>query len=249
MPSLIFGCEILIPPADVPWLTSQPDHILTSYTYIDEWIGFKFWSHGVNTLSMSGMARIAREMSRDLLKLQPAILDEVGAYLDLDLGTDGAQWKAVDMMKVVRTVVLRAAQPALLGHELCRDHSIPTALEKSQDTLFCTIMAMWFLLPRKLHHFVRPVVASSLQLLDFFLLRHVIRIVKQRITALDSDSQRKAEGGSSQTSKDVMKLLIENSAREGYARGPDAANIAGTLAFIQDQSECAASCILLKAWC
>lgn len=117
----IFGSQIVLPPSMVPWLISQPEHILSAkFAQIDAIEGTHTMLQPEVVLQPVHEPIIRRDLKNRLNDLIPDMADEIATAVDEIWGKEKHSFRRVNLDHTVREIVTRVSNRAFVGLPLCK---------------------------------------------------------------------------------------------------------------------------------
>lgn len=116
----IQGLTVLVPPSQIPWLLSQPEHVLNTkevhrdsleadYTMLNP----EIVRHPVHE------DVIRRDLTRQLGSLTMEIMEELGNGFDRYWGFDTENWKEACVYDNMMKIIARTSNRIIVGLPLC----------------------------------------------------------------------------------------------------------------------------------
>ncbi|GAB1737244.1 hypothetical protein NU219Hw_g1174t1 [Hortaea werneckii] len=225
--------EIILPPSYHAWIASQPEHILSDNVVQDELLGLPYFAHGPSTAAIHDFSVIRRDLTRQMGKLVPEMLDEVDTGFTEYFGTDREEWREVRAIEAILKVSQRAIERVFVGLPLCRDASYLAAVRRwEMGFAICGALHRSFL-PSMLQPALGSLLAMPLAVVKWLALRRSLPLIRRRI--LDFDHQLRGEGTEkdAQVPNDMLQWLIVQNAHKPPTERLTAWDIGGRLCLFE----------------
>ncbi|KAI7353772.1 hypothetical protein KC320_g3826 [Hortaea werneckii] len=224
--------EIILPPSHHAWIASQPEHILSDDVVQDELLGFPYFAHGPSTAAIHDFTFIRRDLTRQMGKLVPEMLDEVDAALTEYFGTD-YDWREVRAIEAILKVSQRAIERVFVGLPLCRDPSYLTAVRRwMMGFAICGGIYRSFL-PDAVKPVVAPLLALPLAVVKWLVLRKSLLLIRQRMNNFDHQLRNKGTETDSPIPNDMLQWLLESNTHKPPTERLTAWDIGGRLCLFE----------------
>ena len=113
---------IMVPRENIRWVLDQPQDVLSIHQARYEKFALNFVLPGHDdAVDQVFLDTIHRKMTRNLLKLQGALAEEVSRNMDAVLGTDTENWVEANVWLTVEKTVFTPLMRILVGQSVCRD--------------------------------------------------------------------------------------------------------------------------------
>ncbi|KAK3115438.1 hypothetical protein LTR53_005240 [Teratosphaeriaceae sp. CCFEE 6253] len=233
LPSLQWP-EIILPPSNASWIASQPESVLSMHAVFDAATGLEYFGHGPDLDYAHDFAVISRDLTRNLIKTLPDVLQEIEAsFTDLlaDVGAD--EWKEVDLMNYLAKTAHRAAAAMFVGKTLCRDPKY-LLLVRSWIGCFGLSSAVFrMLVPQIFQPVVGRLLALPMAVVKWLAVRRLLPTLRQRLARV-RDAQR-SEKPASEDAKpnDLMQWIVDDAARKRDVHALKPWDLAGKVLLIE----------------
>ncbi|MCJ1396113.1 hypothetical protein MMC18_009002 [Xylographa bjoerkii] len=204
IPGLGFRNEVIVSSTSLRWITSQPDHVLSSaegFREVDQ-LEFHSGPHELVTDPWQGML-VKRDMNRILEKLVAVLYDELQNAFDARFGTKVNEWTEITLYETMKCIVAQGSSRFTVGLPLCRNEAYLTNCSKYADNFVLGAGAMG-LLPK----FLRPILSPLAMLPNKSAVRTIKRELKplyeQRMKLL----QRSAAENGSDEPQDHLQMIL-----------------------------------------
>ncbi|KAI7716663.1 hypothetical protein KC353_g5224 [Hortaea werneckii] len=224
--------EIILPPSHHAWIASQPEHILSDDVVQDELLGLPYFAHGPSTAAIHDFSVIRRDLTRQMGKLVPEMLDEVDAGFTDYFGTDN-DWREVRAIEAILKVSQRAIERVFVGLPLCRDVSYLAAVRRwMMGFAICGALYRSFL-PSMLQPALGHLLAIPLSVVKWLALRKSLPLIRRRM--VDFDHQLRGQGTEKdvRVPNDMLQWLIVQNAHKTPIERLTAWDIGGRLCLFE----------------
>ncbi|OKL63208.1 hypothetical protein UA08_01148 [Talaromyces atroroseus] len=161
----LFRDEVVLPPSYLPWITAQPDNVLSAVDAMRE-LNQIAWTAGHRKYNDDGWTGKLVETfltgGRSLERLMPGLHDELGLSLSELFGTDTGKWKEIEVLEIMKEVVVRASGRYIVGVPLCRDRTYMRHNIYFADQ-FVLVAGIIGALPKLLRPILGPIAAIPLR--------------------------------------------------------------------------------------
>ncbi|KIX02230.1 uncharacterized protein Z518_08169 [Rhinocladiella mackenziei CBS 650.93] len=152
------GDVVLLPPSSIPWMISQPEHVLsvngahkhilqTKYTFprpeiMDPTVHFDV---------------IKSELTRQVFAVTPDVCDEMAAAVDEIWGKNTKNFEDIKLFDSITKIIARTSNRVFVGLPLCRnEHYLENAIGFAEDiALSATVLRLF---PGPIRSLVAPIV-------------------------------------------------------------------------------------------
>ncbi|KAL4805337.1 cytochrome P450 [Aspergillus unguis] len=208
LPRNSFGTSIILPNKYLPWLVSQPEHVLN----FNEWVSDTFqarWTLGhtryVNDLSITHIQRVAIRVTSN--SGIPAFQQELEAAMARALG-DCQGWREIDPVHTCKMILLQATSRYIVGEPLCANASF-----HRWSLIFLHITFLLSEVLRLLPGFVRPLAGLLVSIPRLFVMWKLKGLLRPtfnaRLQALQNDGS--STGDMKQTQhKDFLHQIMSS---------------------------------------
>ncbi|KAL2417885.1 Cytochrome P450 monooxygenase [Exophiala dermatitidis] len=224
------GEVILLPPSSIPWLISQPEHVVsvngahkhilqTSYTFprpeiMDPTVHFDV---------------IKSELTRQVFNVTPEVCDELAAAVDEIWGTDTDNWTEIPLFDSLTKIIARTSNRVFVGLPFCRNEEyIHNAVGFAED------IALSATLLRLFPAFVRPLVAPIITHPNRKHARAFTRILTPEILRRQQQQQQQQTNNSMTTDQadsknDFLQWLLTRSLKRSSSTSASNNRVSSTL--------------------
>ncbi|RMY86474.1 hypothetical protein D0862_10917 [Hortaea werneckii] len=224
--------EIILPPSYHAWIASQPEHILSDNVVQDELLGLPYFAHGPSTAAIHDFSVIRRDLTRQMGKLVPEMLDEVDAGFTEYFGTDN-DWREVRAIEAILKVSQRAIERVFVGLPLCRDASYLAAVRRwMMGFAICGALYRSFL-PGMLQPALGHLLAMPLAVVKWLALRKSLPLIRRRMVDFDHRLRGQGTEKDSHVPNDMLQWLIESNANKPPTERLTAWDIGGRLCLFE----------------
>lgn len=140
-------CEVLVPPSQIQWLVSQPESVLSVTSTQDDLLCLRYLAPGPFPDFAMDFTVIRRDLTRQLNKILPDVVDELCASLDREWGLDDEQWveKRIDS---VEHAALRTANRVFFGKDLAQNEQFLQGIKRYHIAFAGVASLVRLLVPR-----------------------------------------------------------------------------------------------------
>ncbi|KAI7220963.1 hypothetical protein KC333_g2045 [Hortaea werneckii] len=225
--------EIILPPSHHAWIASQPEHILSDDVVQDELLGLPYFAHGPSTAAIHDFTIIRRDLTRQMGKLVPEMLDEVDTGFTEHFGTEN-DWREVRAIEAILKVSQRAIERVFVGLPLCRDTSYLAAVRRwMMGFAICGALYRSFL-PEMLQPVFAHLLGIPLAMVKWLALRRSLPLIRRRMLDFDHHQLRgKGTEKEARVPNDMLQWLIESNAHKPPAERLTAWDIGGRLCLFE----------------
>ncbi|KAK5126384.1 hypothetical protein LTR85_010620 [Meristemomyces frigidus] len=221
--------EIILPPSNVHWIASQPEHIISDIVVQDELLGIEYLSHGPNSASVHDFAPIRRDMTRQMVKVLPDVLDEISVSFTEAFGTNTEDWKDVLGIKGVVGTAHRAVNRVYVGQPTCRDQRYLKAAFRWEISFALTGAVFRQLIPHEFKPLLGPIASVPLAVVKWLAIRHTLPTIRERVKKLKAGGMREKSSGEDGKPNDMLQWIIETNAQKPDPAELEPWNIAGKI--------------------
>ncbi|KAN0073881.1 Cytochrome P450 [Elaphomyces granulatus] len=191
-PDMVFRPQIMVPREHIRWFLQQPQDVLSVQEARYEKFGLEFVLPGheddVDLVFLDAVHR--KLMTRNLVKLQRALAEEVSRNIDAALGTDTENWVEANVWVTVEKTVVSALMCILAGQSVCRNDAFWKDVSGFTNAFGFSSILIGRILPK----FLKPILGWPLSGLTLIRLRKLMKkwytpLVKERFTGLLKKSQ------------------------------------------------------------
>ena len=210
--------EIVLPPSHLQWLISQPENVLSGTKAFDNLIATEYVCHGPNVAAVHDFTVLRRDLTRNLGRLLPGMLDELTTSFEEDLNVGTDEWQDAKVIDCIQAAVRKTANRAFIGLPLCRDKNYISILRKWDIAVAVAVGVIQHMIPQPLKPLLAPVATLPLQFLTWQLNRMLLPIIKSRMrkSLVDEDKP-----------EDVLQWIIDSTTQEKGAQQMSVRDIAG----------------------
>jgi hypothetical protein len=124
IPGMGFRNEIIIANTSLPWLTAQPDNVLSIWAgFVDlDQVQHTLWNSQFVADPWQGMI-VKRDMNAVLENIVIGLDDELKFAFDARFGEDTKEWKDITLFRTVQKIVGQASGRFTVGLPLCKTRS------------------------------------------------------------------------------------------------------------------------------
>ncbi|KAI7283122.1 hypothetical protein KC345_g3130 [Hortaea werneckii] len=224
--------EIILPPSHHAWIASQPEHILSDDVVQDELLGLPYFAHGPSTEAIHDFTVIRRDLTRQMGKLVPEMLDEVDVGFKEYFGTD-YEWREVRAIEAILKVSQRAIERVFVGLPLCRDPSYLAAVRRwMMGFAICGVLYRSFL-PDVVKPVIAPLLAIPLALIKWVALRKSLPLIRRRMLDFGHQLRNKITRTDAPVPNDMLQWLIESNTHKPPTERLTAWDIGGRLCLFE----------------
>ncbi|KAI6816590.1 hypothetical protein KC342_g15398 [Hortaea werneckii] len=225
--------EIILLPSHHAWIASQPEHILSDDVVQDELLGLPYFTHGPSTAAIHDFSVIRRDLTRQMAKLVPEMLDEVDACFTEYFGTDREEWREVRAIEAILKVSQRAIERVFVRLPLCRDASYLAAVRRwMMGFAICGALYRSFL-PEMLQPLIAPLLAIPLAVVKLLALRKSLPLIRQRMLDFNHHLRGQGTGKDTHVPNDMLQWLIVQNAHKPPTERLTAWDIGGRLCLFE----------------
>ncbi|KAM4065657.1 cytochrome p450 [Hirsutella rhossiliensis] len=118
-----FYPQVLLPPEQIGWLVSQPEHILSHEKANEDIHALPFLAPGFNNYAHLELIRAIRhDLTRNIANTEAAFRDELEHTASEALGHAGdSSWREVNLAETLDTIIFGVCLRIFFGPSLCRD--------------------------------------------------------------------------------------------------------------------------------
>ncbi|RMY55728.1 hypothetical protein D0864_13750 [Hortaea werneckii] len=224
--------EIILPPSHHAWIASQPEHVLSDDAVQDELLGLPYFAHGPSTAAIHDFTVIRRDLTRQMGRLVPGMLDEVDAGFAEYFGTDH-EWREVRAIEAILKVSQRAIESVFVGLPLCRDPSYLAAVRRwMMGFAICGVLYRSFL-PGVLQPVLAALLAIPLALIKWLALWKSLPLIRRRMVEFDHQQRRKSTEEDARAPNDMLQWLLESNTHKPPTERLTAWDIGGRLCLFE----------------
>ncbi|KAL1884140.1 hypothetical protein VTK73DRAFT_6809 [Phialemonium thermophilum] len=162
LPHFLTGPEVVLPLSQVPWLTEQPESILSQTDVNRQFLEADYtFLHPNIVREPVHPDVIKRELTHKLSSFADDIIDELRSCLDDVWGSDTENWKEVRVYDSMVEIISRLSLRVFVGMPLCRNREFLHAARMFDKNVVLPA-AILNLLPE----FLKPIVAPFVTLYD-----------------------------------------------------------------------------------
>lgn len=208
MASLSFHPEIMLPPAHVPWLLSQPDSVMDLHEVIQSSLSFGIASpHDAVLMNPFHDEIVKRQLTRHLEAVTPAVVEELGTALDEQWDLDTDEWHKVCIWESMQAIIARTSNRVFVGLPLCRDKRFLHHARAFAVTMVNQIGVVKYLLPAVLAPLLGHIFALPCHFHDWAASRLLIPTIETRLAALRSPNESSKD---QPQPNDLLQWLIQH---------------------------------------
>ncbi|KAI6908595.1 hypothetical protein KC318_g3194 [Hortaea werneckii] len=224
--------EIILPPSHHAWIAGQPEHVLSDDVVQDELLGLPYFTHGPSTAAIHDFTVIRRDLTRQMGKLVPEMLDEVDAGFTEYFGTSN-EWREVRAIEAILKVSQRAIERVFVGLPLCRDESYLAAVRRwMMGFAICGALYRSFL-PGILKPVLAHLLAIPLVVVKWLALRKTLPLIRRRMLDFDHQLREKGAEKNGRVPNDMLQWLIMQNAHKPPTERLTAWDIGGRLCLFE----------------
>ncbi|KAK4549050.1 hypothetical protein LTR36_007506 [Oleoguttula mirabilis] len=219
--------EIVLPPSNVHWIATQPEHIISDIVVQDELLGIDYFTHGPTSASVHDFTPIRRDMTRQMGKVLPDVLDEISASFTEGFGTNTEDWQEVLAIEKVISTAHRAVNRVYVGLPSCRDQRYLTAAFRWEFSFAVTGAVFRQLIPHELKPLFGPIAAMPLACIKWLAIRRILPTIRERVRKLKADGISEKTSSDDEKPNDMLQWIIETNAQKSDPAELEPWNVAG----------------------
>ena len=227
--------EIILPPSNVTWIISQPENILSDDKVQDELLGLQYFAHGPTGAAVHDFTVIRRNLTQQMHKILPDMVDEMRAafddYLPSTTDNDEEGWAEVEGIRVIVKTTQRTIERMFVGLPLCRDMAYLKAIRRWSVVFALSGSLFRFFWPTEL---LAPMLNVLVAAMKWMAVRKSLPLIRQRIRALKArEAVEKNEETGVEMPSDMLQWIIELNAQKPDPMKLSAWDIAGKLVLFE----------------
>lgn len=122
IPDAGFHPHVLIPQEHIGWMIDQPENVLSARMTQVGRFGLRYLSPMLDfNHDMFMMEAIRKDLTRNLGRLQSAMVQDISHTIDNAMGLDDGSWNEICIAKVMEAVVFKSINRTIVGTPLCHD--------------------------------------------------------------------------------------------------------------------------------
>lgn len=216
--------DVALPPSDIAWIASQPETVLSASKVQEDILALRYLSHGPNHTARFDFSVIRRDVTRNLSKVLPEIINEINLCFEEKLGDDIKDWKEVKIFEVITETSRRLNNRLFVGQPLCWDERYIHGLETWELYFGVSSAVIRYLIPDVLKAWLAPLAAVPVRFQAWRLKRLLLPRIRERIAAQVKTRESKLQ---EQRPHDVLQWLIDAESDRKSAHGMSVDDIAG----------------------
>ena len=176
----------MVPREHIRWVIDQPQDVLSIHEARYEKFALDFVLPGHDdAVDQVFLDTIHRKMTRNLLKLQGALSEEVSRNMDAALGTDTENWVEANVWVTIEKTVFSPLIRILVGQSVCRNDMFREEVSRFSKAFGFSSIFVGRILPK----FLRPVLGRLLSSLTLIRQKRLLKkwftpLVEERFTNL-----------------------------------------------------------------
>jgi len=203
--------DVVLPASDLAWLAAQPEGILSANKVHDGLLAPTYLVHGPDLNAVVDFTVLRRDLTRNLSKVLPDIVDEVEVCLQKTIGDGPEDWKDIKIFDVITKVSRRLNNRVFVGLPVARDQRYLKGLKTWEMALAISSAVIRYLVPFRLRPWLAPMIAIPSKCIVWRLRRLLQSGIHRRLRAARSPDVK----GTRERSNDILQwLLSQNSKRE-----------------------------------
>ena len=208
-----FATEIVVPVSQIPWLIEQPDSVLsTSMSHYDTLHGdYSFLNKDVLRDPFHEHV-IHKHLARNLGVLIPSLSQEVVLAMDEAFGKDTTEWKNVNLLQALLTIVPILSNSVFVGTPLCRNRKYIENCVKYTDDVVRN-MFIFGITPKAIKAAVGPLAALPGQHHFRQTAKFTFPLITARLEQISG--KERAENGTRTEPSDYITWHIRTAQAEG----------------------------------
>lgn len=215
--------DVALPPSDIAWLTAKPEHVLSASKVQEDIIAFSYMSHGPDAAARADFTVIRRDLTRNLSKVLPDIIDEVHMCFDEMIKADSKDWSEVKIFHIITETSRRLSNRLFVGLPLCRDKRYIGGLETWELVLGVGSAVVRYLIPPILKPHLAKIVAIPVRFQAWRLKRLLLPQIRGRLARQNQSDGSKVDAVQPH---DVLQWLLDAEAERRVGRGMSIDDIA-----------------------
>lgn len=216
--------DVVLPSSNISWLVSQPENVLSGTKVQDDILALSYLSHGPDLAAIVDFTVVRRDLTRNLSKVLPDILDEIELCFGEKLGDDVEGWKEVKIFEIIEDTSRRLNNRLFIGLPLCRDKRYIDGLRTWEIAFGLCSAVIRYLMPYTLQPWLAPIVAMPVHIQAWRLKRLLLPIIRERIASQNRSLESKTE---EKRPNDVLQWLMDGMNERGASSGMSIGDIAG----------------------
>ena len=215
--------EIVLPPSNLAWLSAQPENVVSTLAVQDDILALRYLSHGPDLNAVFDFGVLRKDLTRNLNRVLPGVLDEMELSFDEELKSVGEEWKDLKIFKTIEDTSRRLNNRLFVGVPLCRDKRYISGLRHWEIAFAVGSAVIRYLIPNALKPLLAPIVAVPVHIFSWRLKRMLFPIIRRRIAARAQLSDEKT---TTQAPSDVLQWLLDSKMDGRDATGMSLSDIA-----------------------
>ena len=203
--------DVALPPSNNAWLAAQPENTLSAIKTQDDFLGFEYLAHGPNGAAVHDFSVIRRDLTREVGRLLPEVLDELSASFEEGFRLERREWKEVKIVEVIQKTVKRTTNRIFVGMPLCRDEEYLKGLGRWEIALALTSIFLRLLVPYRFRPIFGPLVAIPINIRTWQLTKRLLPMIRSRIASRKTMIDMRDDTHPSTRPNDVLEWIIKSS--------------------------------------
>lgn len=117
---------VLLPPSSIPWLISQPSHVLSVNGAHKHILQTKYSFPRPEIMDPTVHFDVIKtELTRQMFSITPEVSDEMRAAINDVFGEDPNCWREVKLFDAIVKIVARTSNRVFVGLPLCKSVQFP----------------------------------------------------------------------------------------------------------------------------
>ncbi|RVX65953.1 hypothetical protein B0A52_09838 [Exophiala mesophila] len=211
------GEVVLLPPSSIPWLISQPSHVLSVNGAHKHILQTKYSFPRPEIMDPTVHFDVIKsELTRQMFSITPEVSDEMRAAISDVFGEDPNSWREVKLFDAVIKTIARTSNRVFVGLPLCRDeeylrNAIGFAEDIALSATVLRLMPTWLL----------PVVERIATHSNRKHARAYTDILRHEILHRQRSQQQVVEKPDADAKNDFLQWLLNRSINRDDGQGPD----------------------------
>jgi hypothetical protein len=196
----------------------------------DEFLGLDYFTLGPTSASVHDFSVIQRDLTRQINRLLPIMLEEIEETFSEAFGAEKEQWKDVLIIKIILRTVRKMMVRIFVGEKLAKDEGYVKTVERWIMGFALAGFVQRHLMPGPLRAVLAPLVAVPLGVVKWVAVRKVLPLIRERLRRLEKAKATKQAGGEKEEDEekpnDLIQWIIDLAAQKRDPRELDPWNIA-----------------------
>lgn len=177
--------DVALPPSCNAWLISQPDSVLSTVKTQDDLLELGYLGHGPDLAAVHDFSVITRDLTRQMGRLLPALMEELEACFEGEFGGDGEEWKEAELYETIELAARRGVNRLFVG-ELCRDKEVMDRLLSAGIAIAACGALLRTFVPSFLKAWLAPIICAPYFYQAWRLKRLLLPTITSRMQALQT---------------------------------------------------------------